>query len=145
MRKQLPPAISALLERHKRQEQAWEEHGRSFEREWAREMKEKRKMLRHLRPATVGDYLCWLKGFLARGGKPTHYYDYSMPSRVYVATKSLDIYPLFGAAAIEIIVPEGIEVRGEPGHSALFEMKDFKAPGGWVPVWADILSVLQHE
>jgi len=104
-------------------------------------MREKKKMLRHLRRASPRDYLGWLEGFLARGGEPTHYYDYPMPSEVYVATSALDLYPLYGSAAIQIIAPHGIEVRGELGfgHTNIFEMEGYTARGGWVPVWVNTL------
>ncbi len=104
-----------------------------------------------IRPATVRDYQSWLRGFVARGGKPTHSYDYDWrPYNAYVATSDFKIPDvdrkyLSGASALEIIVPKGIHFNGGPlGHSTLFFEEGYKAvqeSGGdsfWVPTYRNL-------
>ena len=81
-----------------------------------------------LRPATPDDYRKWLAAFLAHGpgNVQINYVDRPMPkSRWYVATRPLTIRPLYGASAINIIVPRDVKVNvpykstGATGHSTL--------------------------
>ena len=82
-----------------------------------------------LRPATPDDYRRWLGAFLERGAGSTRidYVDRPMPtSRWYVATRPMTVRPLYGASAIQIIVPPGVTVNvpyertGATGHSTLY-------------------------
>ncbi|GAI06623.1 unnamed protein product [marine sediment metagenome] len=98
-----------------------------------------------LRQARVEDYKNWLAGFLEKGGKPTHCYDYFLESSLdqwRVAFSNFQVIPLFGADALNIIIPNGIKfLGGELGHSTLYFMHDFSRKAitdGWVPIYSDI-------
>lgn len=76
-----------------------------------------------LRRASKFDYIKWLEDYLDRynGGNVTHFYDYPLPTeQFFVATKDIVITPLYGANAINIIVPKGINVTGARGHNNVF-------------------------
>ncbi|RJO62633.1 MAG: hypothetical protein C4542_03025 [Dehalococcoidia bacterium] len=117
----------------------WQER----ERQWDKDHKEradafKSNILPHLRPATVNDYRKWIVGFISNGGTVTHHYDYDMPDDVYIALDSFEITPLYGASSINVIVPAGIEVNGDAGHSNLYFMDGFKARGSWIPAYNNV-------
>jgi hypothetical protein len=97
-----------------------------------------------LRHATPEDYAAWLLGYLLKGGKPTHYYDYDMPrDEFYVAEEDFETAPLHGADSINIIVPGDVNWKGgELGHCNLYLMKDFKNIGGDVPVYKDVVEII---
>lgn len=91
-----------------------------------------------LRPATAADYSRWLTGYLRRGGRVTHFYDYPTP-KMWVATPGLQMHPLCGSWSVDIIVPSGvtIDVQGL-GHNNIFYMADFTAAKGhFVPAYSD--------
>lgn len=94
-----------------------------------------------LASAAPRHYRRWLKGFLALGGKPTHFYDYFMPRRDwYIARKSFIIFPLYGAYAVQIIIPPTIEVDENEGlgHNHLFYINGYTVSGSeWVPVFSN--------
>lgn len=93
---------------------------------------------RHLCPAQSRDYSLWLKGFMEAGGIPTHCYNYNMPEYFCVATGDFVLQPLYGSDAIKVIIPVGVEVRGEDiGHCNLFFMDGYKHKGRWVPLYND--------
>lgn len=91
--------------------------------------------------ASSSDYKKWLKGYLEKGGKPTHVYNYPLPHDWFIATDNFTILPLYGAQSINIIVPEGIfadiGVKGL-GHNNLYFIKDFSTSGSWIPIYDDI-------
>ncbi|MBA7700059.1 hypothetical protein ES703_108765 [subsurface metagenome] len=95
-----------------------------------------------LRQARVKDYKNWLAGFLEKGNKPTHCYEYPLERGMEewkVACSDFQILPLFGANSLQIIIPKGIKfLGGELGHSNLYFMDDFSCLGGWVPIYSDI-------
>jgi len=95
-----------------------------------------------LRQARIEDYRNWLAGFLEKGGKPTHCYDYPMERGLdewKVALNDFQIVPLFGTESLNIIVPDEIKfLGGEPGHNNLYFMDSFSCFGVWVPVYSDI-------
>lgn len=96
----------------------------------------KAEFLPNVRPATVEDYEKWLKGYLLRGGKISHWYDYEFTGYDwFVAEKDLVLEPLYGANLVWLIVPESIEVQGADnfGHSGIFYMKNFSSTS---PDWA---------
>lgn len=72
-------------------------------------------------------YKKWLGGVLAKGKKPTHFYDYSVNNwEWFVATRDFKMEPLYGSLSLDIIVPEGVEyLGGELAHSSLYFLKDF--------------------
>ena len=60
--------------------------------------------------------------------------------KFYVATQDFEMIELYGATAMEIIIPENIRfLGGELGHSNLYFMKDYKNVGGWIPFYEDII------
>jgi hypothetical protein len=85
-------------------------------------------------PATQADYGTWLKGYLAGGGKTGHARDaWPGHTKWFRATDDLRIVPLYGAAAVRIIVPAGVTYRGgERGHSEVYLTAGFRWLGfGW--------------
>lgn len=114
-------------------------------REMARqeEGKEKAKLemeelLLSLRRASVEDYLAWLMGYIEKGGKPTHVYDYPFARwNWYVAIRHIKPIPLFGSNSFNIIVPAGVSVQpGDWGHCNLFYMDGYSATM-FVPIFED--------
>jgi len=95
-----------------------------------------------LRQARVEDYKNWLAGFLEKGSKPTHCYEYPMERGLdewKVAFNDFQISPLFGTESLQIIIPSGIKfLGGELGHNNLYFMDGFSHIGGWAPVYSDI-------
>lgn len=91
-----------------------------------------------LRPAKVQDYIPWLEGHIANGGRPTHEYDYPFPRwGWFVAIDDIEPVALYGAQSISIIVPPGISVgAGDWGHCELFFMDDFTS-NSIVPIFLD--------
>lgn len=91
------------------------------------------------RPAAVEDYKKWLVGFLRKGGKPTHYYDYSMPMEDWlVATADFELNSLDGVI-LRIIVSKGVKFKGgDPGRSKLYFMDGFEKQTSWIPFYTDI-------
>lgn len=93
---------------------------------------------RCLKGASKEYYIAWLEGYTATGGEITHTYDYNFPKKMYVVKKDCVITPLYGSAAVEIIVPEFINVEVEDlGNNIVYFMKDFKVEGRSVPVYSD--------
>ena len=92
-----------------------------------------------LKDASSRHYKKWLKGYLAKGGIPTHHYDYDW--RGFIATDSIILKPLFGAQAISIIIPCDINIEGHTGHCNVFLMKDFgyMGWGNFAPVYRDTI------
>lgn len=90
------------------------------------------------RAATTTEYVEWLKGYLANGGRITHYYDRPFPAeRFLYAVQSFVLADERGSVAREIIVPKGIRFSGDLGHNRLYIMKGFEAIGHSVPVFGD--------
>lgn len=79
----------------------------------------------NFRQGTVQEYNSWMTAFVDNGGSPTSYTSNGMSTdRFFVATKDFGMRPLFGAYAIEVLVPEGIKFKGGAlGHSKLYFMK----------------------
>ena len=134
-----------ILEKFKAQEleeRATEDEKR--EKEWQETLaninKTKSKLTHSLRPAPFKDYHRWLIGYVERGGKPTHYYDYDTPSgETFIAFADFDLGDgLYGASSINIIIPEGIRfIGGNQGHCNLYYMDGFRHSGHFVPVYKD--------
>jgi hypothetical protein len=115
-------------------------HQRRFEMEHKQAQRSLERMLDYLRPAEVGEYESWLKGYMDRGGKPSHFYDYPTPTdRLYVASRDFTIKPLYGSMSIRVIVPKHITVTGNPGHSSVYLMEGFTMLNAhpWVPCYSD--------
>lgn len=95
--------------------------------------------------ATPVQYARWLRGYLAKGGKITHYYERDFPTSLfYFVKQDCEIMELFGSHSLHLIVPEHVTVKavnGSFGHSELYCMKDFSCNDG-VPLYADIAKLL---
>jgi hypothetical protein len=91
------------------------------------------------RPATLDDYMQWLRSWLRAGNRPTHFYDYPFERWTWlVAQQDFVTGGECGSNAVSIIVPAGVHQSGEIGHNNLFFMdgpavRDY----GIVPVFAD--------
>jgi len=92
--------------------------------------------------AIVVDYIKWMKGYLEKGGKPTHHHDSNMPwgrGGFLVAKCDFELDGECGANACNIIVPEGVKfLGGDMGHCNLYFMEDFSVKGGCVPTYNDM-------
>ncbi len=97
-----------------------------------------------LRPAAPKDYKKWLDGFIKKGGKPAHYYDFPISlviKRFYVAVEDFEVSPLHGAYAISILVPKKIEFfGGELGDIALYFYDGFRSTEEFVSAYQSLKS-----
>lgn len=93
------------------------------------------------RPATKTDYMRWLKGFLENGGEVTHVYDYDMHLIGWeVVTQDFEISPLYGSESKNLIVEEGVVLKGgAEGHCGMYFMDGFRLHCGIVPIYSDII------
>ena len=145
-------AIAELRDRTRQKDMDWDERHRELERESSvLRIRKSSDLLPCLRKARPRDYKEWLEGFLAKGGKPTHWYDYPItnrgvylsggqaPATWFVAKKDFATLPLCGSMAIHVIVPTGIQVDKTAGlgHCNLYYMDGFGYDGHWVPVFTD--------
>jgi hypothetical protein len=101
-------------------------------------------------PATLGQYLAWLNGYIKRGGKPTHFYDYPI-GRLrfrYAAGGPLivDSDREFGADGRSVIVARGVTAErtnpagpfGGWAHTRLYFMDGYRSNDpGIVPVYSN--------
>ena len=90
-----------------------------------------RELPRHTRQATRQDYLQWLRGFLLAGGTPTSRYDrpFRAGEEWLVAREDFTIRPLHGASSVHLLVPSGIQVAGDPGHTSLYLVEGYRVAG----------------
>lgn len=103
-------------------------------------------MLAQLRKGAPSEYEEWLKDYLLAGGRPTHFYDCPTPT-VWVATCDLEVRPLYGASAFNmILIPQRFSAHGETGHTNLYFFRSHLYQGfhdagprqPWmVPVYSD--------
>lgn len=88
-----------------------------------------------VRPATAEDYSKWVEGFMEKGGKPEYYCNTPITDATdifLVAKKDFTVPKLYGAQAVNLIIPKDINIdaeSGELGHSTLYFMKDFSITG----------------
>lgn len=100
---------------------------------------------------TEADYALWLKQFLEDGGAITHWYDDPMRTddlRLLRVGTRAEMVPLFGAAAISIIVQRDAELVLEGdyiGHNQVYFMRGHPRSqlGGFVPCYPDVLRILE--
>lgn len=92
-----------------------------------------------LRPATLDEYLLWLRAWLDAGNQPTHAYDYPWArQRWLTATRDFHLGAEHGSHAVHIIVPAGLQwAGGERGHNELYFMDGPEQRGYFVPVFSD--------
>ncbi|GAA3852328.1 hypothetical protein GCM10023084_03170 [Streptomyces lacrimifluminis] len=92
-----------------------------------------------LRPATLDEYLIWLRAWLDAGNQPTHAYDYPWAQRTWLtATRDFRLGGECGSDAVHILVQPGIRhVGGGLGHNNLYLADGPEQRGGTVPVFSD--------
>ncbi|MFM9635952.1 hypothetical protein [Streptomyces turgidiscabies] len=92
-----------------------------------------------LRPATLDEYLAWLRAWLDTGQQPTHAYDYPWSRWTWLtATQDFTLGGESGSNAVHIIVPAGIQhARGGLGHNQLYYLDGPEQHGRVVPVFSD--------
>jgi hypothetical protein len=92
-----------------------------------------------LRPATLDEYLTWLRAWLDAGHQPTHAYDYPWSQWAWLtATRDFQLGGECGANAVHILVQPGIQhAGGELGHNQLYFADGTEQRGGTVPVFSD--------
>lgn len=80
----------------------------------------RKSLLSHLRPATVEEYVKWLKKRIeVHGAINLNFFRDS--SRFYIATEYFTTVPLYGADAIHILIPNSLGIRpGDLGHNILY-------------------------
>jgi hypothetical protein len=140
MSKTIPSeAIREARERSRREAAALQERRAQQEREYEQLIMAKYALLRSFRTARRRDYKQWLIGYLEAGGNITHIYDYPWGRwDWYVPVEdNVELIPLYGSTSIQIIVPVGMTVYGDGGHSLIFWMDGFRAPRV-VPIFGDI-------
>jgi len=132
--------VRNLIDETRANDKKRKERQKDFELEWlaAEEYKDKY-LLPRLRTASARKYKKWLKGYLAKGGAPTHYYDYEWSG--YIAIRDIELKPLFGAQNISIIIPNNVKITGDRGHCNIFLMRDFSCMdcGDFVPVFTNTI------
>lgn len=138
--------IRTLITKARERDEEWQENMRKNEEEHrVAEDRKQKELFPKLRKAEASDYIEWLKGYIGNGGEPSHFYDYpfSQPGSFYIATEDFRIFPLFGSAAIHIIVPKGIhaDVSESTGHCCIYFMDGFRIEycTSWVPVYQDTI------
>lgn len=134
------PILGAFISEQKRRDEEYElKHRRYMEGSDALERNARDELFPNLAPAGRRDYLAWLKGYVNAGNSPTHYYEYPFErwNNFYIAKKDIHLVRLCGASAINIIVPNGINVLGgDRGHCNVFYYDGYEYRG-IVPVFSD--------
>ena len=132
--------LKEFIRKERQRDREWcEERERMMEEDRQRRATRDAEIMPKLKPAYAHNYKKWLRGYLENGGTPTHWYDYGLPDSFYVAKRNIEMTPLFGSTAINIIVPKGIDVSGNLGHCNLYFMDGFKAKGRWIPVYGNTI------
>lgn len=100
-------------------------------------------------PAALDQYIAWLEGYVKRGGKVTHFYDYPFSRaqfRYASAPLTIDSDYEYGARGRSIVVASGVptertrpgEAFGGWGHSRLYFMHGYRTNTDYfVPVYSD--------
>ncbi len=99
----------------------------------------------HFRPATLDQYIEWLRGFLGQDGKPTHSYRYRFQTDarrfLYVPDGVFTLYHETGSAARVVIVADGAQKNplGGLGQNVVMFMDGFWLLSNppFVPVYSD--------
>ncbi len=105
------------------QEAARKNDDNRYNVEHAAHLEQKDALMDQVRPATSAEYSFWVTGWVKQGGQlqTDWFYDRPMDSDWYVAYGDLLVPALYGALAVNIIIPEGIkDLGGDTGHNNLF-------------------------
>jgi len=98
--------------------------------------------------ASIEDYVLWLQGYVKRGGRPTHFYDYpfSRAGFRYASTPlTVDSDYEYGSSSREIIVARNVATdRTNPtgpfggwAHTQVYFMHGYRSNKTIVPVYSD--------
>jgi hypothetical protein len=100
-----------------------------------------------IRKALISEYAAWLRGYLAQGGKITHFYDYPFKGFLFADENILVDRGECGANSRHIIMKSGSRaLQSSPGgafdgwgHTTIYLMDGFSLPAThrWVPVYSD--------
>lgn len=99
-------------------------------------------------PASVEDYVLWLQGYVRRGGKPTHFYDYPFGQvgfRYADSRLTVDSDYEYGSSLRRIIVAKNVTTErtnpagpfGGWAHTKCYFMHGFRTNDSSVPVYSD--------
>jgi hypothetical protein len=89
-------------------------------------------MLGQVRPARPEEYAAWLRGYIKRGGRVTHFYSYPSHGRIWISkVPVLAVRPLYGCYHLRVvIIPHGSsEDGGDTGHTQLYFMDKYLSRG----------------
>jgi hypothetical protein len=124
-------ALAAEIERGRNRRQDPKRYERptmaQMEAEMAAHRQRQEQMLTQLRPAQPAEWAQWVDTYLKSTRNPKiHRYNHTMTyGQVYVATCDLEVLPLYGALALQIILPRGIrDWGGDTGHTGLYGYSD---------------------
>ena len=107
----------------KKEDREWRRMRAESERERLKVTESIDSAKKFLRPATASDW----QRFLDIREKPcTHFYNYDLPGRFYVATGDVEIPAACGSSSIQVIAPVGISVTHGGGitHNNIHRMDD---------------------
>lgn len=92
-----------------------------------------------LRPATLDEYLIWLRSWIDAGHAPTHAYDYPWARQDwFTATRDFRLGGECGVDAVRILVQPGLRhTGGSLGHNQLYFADGPEQRGCVVPVFSD--------
>lgn len=92
-----------------------------------------------LRPATLNEYVTWLRAWIHAGNEPTHAYDYPWSRQTWLtATRDFRLGGERGADSVHILAPAGVHhAGGALGHNQLYFTDGPGQRGGVIPVFAD--------
>ena len=99
-------------------------------------------------PATLSQYFAWLQGYIKRGGKPTHFYDYPFGQAGfrYAGSKlTIDSDYEYGSSLRHIVVAKNVRTErtnpagsfGGWAHTSCFFMHGYRTNKSTVPVYSD--------
>jgi len=97
-------------------------------------------------PAVLWQYIEWLRGFVANGGRPTHSYDYRFGRSSWLyAPHEFAVNGECGARSMHVILENGARVLnpnpwkpfGGYGHNTLYLLDGFELRGHWVPIYVN--------
>lgn len=137
------PRIQSFIEQQQKEDREYEIRMEAIRKEHNEYKRlSKINIFPHIKVASRNDYIEWLHGFLNAGNKPSHFYDYPFDQweNFYIALESFRITPLYGSASINIIVPKGIQITGDPGHTNLYICDGYRTSMEFVPVFSDTIS-----
>ncbi|MFJ5984365.1 hypothetical protein [Lentzea sp. NPDC092896] len=96
--------------------------------------------------ADLWQYIEWLRGYTAKGGRPTHSYDYEFKAeRWRYAPREFAVNGECGSRSTQVILGPGAQALnpnpwkpfGGFGHNNLYWLDDFKVIGRWVPIYSN--------